>query len=137
MLPSIPLKSSHPLNCHRSSSYIKNTVPNAQPMEFSDTTRNNLRRIHNISGMAVRVTATTTGMIHTCFAGAHSEAKITRSLPVSQVMGSQLQSFRIRLLFLTSVEKLVVQHRCVTSVIFSRICGVSEENTISVAQYAL
>ncbi|KIO28151.1 hypothetical protein M407DRAFT_243121 [Tulasnella calospora MUT 4182] len=44
--------------------YVKNTTPNAQPMVFSESTKQNIKRIHGISGQAVKVSTRTTGMIH-------------------------------------------------------------------------
>ncbi|KAJ1309391.1 hypothetical protein OPQ81_006168 [Rhizoctonia solani] len=44
--------------------YVSNSSPTTQPIVFSETTNNNMRRVHNISGQAVKVTAKTTGMIH-------------------------------------------------------------------------
>jgi len=44
--------------------YITHSEPTREPVTFSDTTRQNLRRVHNISGQAVMVTSKTTGMIH-------------------------------------------------------------------------
>ncbi|KAG8887633.1 hypothetical protein FRB99_004224, partial [Tulasnella sp. 403] len=44
--------------------YVKNTTPNAEPMVFSETSKDKMRRIHNISGKAVQVSAKTTGLIH-------------------------------------------------------------------------
>ena len=49
---------------HATDYYVQNNTPNPQPMVFSETTRSNVRRIHNISGTAVSVTSKTTGMIH-------------------------------------------------------------------------
>ncbi|KAL5490682.1 hypothetical protein ACEPAI_5516 [Sanghuangporus weigelae] len=47
-----------------SSLYISHAKPNERPLEFSDRTRGNVRRMHKISGNAVDVTAKTTGLIH-------------------------------------------------------------------------
>jgi len=47
-----------------SSYYVSHTTPKPEPMVFTETTRNNLRRVHKVSGQAVRVTSATTGMIH-------------------------------------------------------------------------
>ena len=44
--------------------YISHSEPTREPVVFSDTTRQNLRRVHKISGQAVMVTSKTTGMIH-------------------------------------------------------------------------
>ncbi|CAE7100416.1 unnamed protein product [Rhizoctonia solani] len=44
--------------------YVSNSSPTTQPIVFSETTNSNMRRVHNISGQAVNVTAKTTGMIH-------------------------------------------------------------------------
>ncbi|KAG9017089.1 hypothetical protein FRB90_001819 [Tulasnella sp. 427] len=44
--------------------YVKNTSPNAEPMVFSESTKANIKRIHGISGQAVKVSSRTTGMIH-------------------------------------------------------------------------
>lgn len=44
--------------------YIANSKPSAEPIVFSDTTKQNFKRIHNISGTAVKVTSKTTGLIH-------------------------------------------------------------------------
>ncbi|KAG9124234.1 hypothetical protein FRC07_012325 [Ceratobasidium sp. 392] len=44
--------------------YVANNSPTTQPIVFSETTNANMRRVHNISGQAVNVTARTTGMIH-------------------------------------------------------------------------
>ncbi|KAL5533502.1 ADH6_3 [Sanghuangporus sanghuang] len=47
-----------------SSLYVTHAKPNEKPLEFSDRTRGNVRRMHKISGKAVEVTAKTTGLIH-------------------------------------------------------------------------
>lgn len=47
-----------------SSYYINHTTPNAQPLVFSERTRGHVRRIHAVSGTAVKVTAKTTGLIN-------------------------------------------------------------------------
>ena len=44
--------------------YVSNSSPTTKPVVFSETTNNNMRRVHNISGQAVNVTSKTTGMIH-------------------------------------------------------------------------
>ncbi|KAG9039336.1 hypothetical protein FS837_000984 [Tulasnella sp. UAMH 9824] len=44
--------------------YVKNNAPNAEPMVFSESTKRNLKRIHGISGQAVKVSTHTTGLIH-------------------------------------------------------------------------
>ena len=44
--------------------YIARSEPTREPVVFSDTTRQNLRRVHRISGQAVTVTSKATGMIH-------------------------------------------------------------------------
>ncbi|KAG8898542.1 hypothetical protein FRB99_007373 [Tulasnella sp. 403] len=44
--------------------YVKNTTPNAEPMDFSETSKDKMRRIHNISGKAVQVSAKTARLIH-------------------------------------------------------------------------
>ncbi|CEL54491.1 hypothetical protein RSOLAG1IB_07094 [Rhizoctonia solani AG-1 IB] len=44
--------------------YVSNSSPTTQPIVFSETTNGNMRRVHNVSGQAVQVTAKTTGMIH-------------------------------------------------------------------------
>jgi spartin len=44
--------------------YIAHSQPANQPVVFSDTTRQNFRRMHKISGTAVKVTSKTTGMIN-------------------------------------------------------------------------
>ena len=46
------------------SNYIAHSEPTREPVVFSDTTRQNFRRVHNISGQAVTVTRNTTGMIN-------------------------------------------------------------------------
>jgi len=43
-----------------SSSYVSKTIPNEKPLEFSGSTRTAIRRVHHISGVAVKVTAKTT-----------------------------------------------------------------------------
>ncbi|KAG8861255.1 hypothetical protein FRB96_003205 [Tulasnella sp. 330] len=43
--------------------YVRNSTPAPTPVVFSDSTRNSLRRVHNVSGQAVKVTQTTTNMI--------------------------------------------------------------------------
>lgn len=45
--------------------YVQHAVPNPEPVVFSEATRNNVRRIHTISGQAVTITQKTTGVIHT------------------------------------------------------------------------
>lgn len=47
-----------------SSYYISKSKPAAQPIVFSETTRKNIKRVHHISGQAVKVTSKTTGLIH-------------------------------------------------------------------------
>ncbi|QRV86865.1 Senescence domain-containing protein [Ceratobasidium sp. AG-Ba] len=44
--------------------YVANNSPTTTPIVFSETTNANMRRVHNLSGQAVKVTARTTGMIH-------------------------------------------------------------------------
>ncbi|KAG8829255.1 hypothetical protein FRC17_006883 [Serendipita sp. 399] len=44
--------------------YISHSKPAAEPMVFSENTKRNVKRVHNISGKAVKVTAITTGLIH-------------------------------------------------------------------------
>ncbi|KAG9096894.1 hypothetical protein FS749_007517 [Ceratobasidium sp. UAMH 11750] len=44
--------------------YVANSSPTTQPIVFSETTNANMRRVHHLSGQAVKVTARTTGMIH-------------------------------------------------------------------------
>ncbi|KAG9099259.1 hypothetical protein FRC06_005456 [Ceratobasidium sp. 370] len=44
--------------------YVANNSPTTQPIVFSETTNANMRRVHHLSGQAVKVTARTTGMIH-------------------------------------------------------------------------
>ncbi|PVF92540.1 hypothetical protein CPB86DRAFT_791071 [Serendipita vermifera] len=44
--------------------YISHSTPSEKPIVFSENTRKNVKRIHNISGTAVKVTAKTTGLIH-------------------------------------------------------------------------
>ena len=44
--------------------YVARSEPTREPVVFSDTTRQNLRRVHKISGQAVKVTSKTTGMIN-------------------------------------------------------------------------
>ncbi|KAG8749619.1 hypothetical protein FRC14_001221, partial [Serendipita sp. 396] len=44
--------------------YISHSKPAAEPITFSENTRRNVKRVHNISGQAVKVTAKTTGLIH-------------------------------------------------------------------------
>lgn len=44
--------------------YISRTAPNPEPIQFSETTRMNVKRVHTFSGKAVTVTAKTTGLIH-------------------------------------------------------------------------
>lgn len=44
--------------------YIQHATPNAEPVVLSETTRNNVRRVHAISGQAVTITQKTTGVIH-------------------------------------------------------------------------
>ena len=46
------------------SNYIAHSEPTREPVVFSDTTRQNFRRVHNISGQAVTVTSKTTEMIN-------------------------------------------------------------------------
>lgn len=43
--------------------YISHSTPTSKPVEFSPRTRDNVKRIHNISGKAVQVTTKTTGAI--------------------------------------------------------------------------
>ena len=49
-----------------SSYYIAHSKPNEKPLEFSESTRGHVRRIHNISGQAVTVTSKTTALIGEC-----------------------------------------------------------------------
>jgi spartin len=49
-----------------SSYYIAHTKPNEKPLEFSESTRGHVRRIHKISGQAVTVSSKTTAMIGEC-----------------------------------------------------------------------
>ncbi|CCA73912.1 hypothetical protein PIIN_07865 [Serendipita indica DSM 11827] len=44
--------------------YISKSAPATEPIVFSETTKRNVKRVHNISGKAVQVTAKTTGLIH-------------------------------------------------------------------------
>jgi len=44
--------------------YIKNTKPLPEPLVFSESTKVNIRRVHAVTGTAVKVTAKTTGLIH-------------------------------------------------------------------------
>jgi spartin len=44
--------------------YISRSKPAAQPIAFSENTQKNIKRIHKISGKAVKVTSKTTGLIH-------------------------------------------------------------------------
>lgn len=44
--------------------YIQHATPNAEPVVLSETTRNNVQRVHAISGQAVTITQKTTGVIH-------------------------------------------------------------------------
>ena len=44
--------------------YISKAKPAADPIVFSENTRKNIKRVHHISGQAVKVTAKTTGLIH-------------------------------------------------------------------------
>ncbi|KAF8602793.1 hypothetical protein BDV93DRAFT_474193 [Ceratobasidium sp. AG-I] len=44
--------------------YVANSPATTQPMVFSETTNANMRRVHQLSGQAVKVTTHTTGMIH-------------------------------------------------------------------------
>jgi spartin len=44
--------------------YISRSKPTAQPIAFSENTQKNIKRIHTISGKAVKVTSKTTGLIH-------------------------------------------------------------------------
>ncbi|CAE6533955.1 unnamed protein product [Rhizoctonia solani] len=68
--------------------YVSNSSPTTQPLVFSETTNNNVRRVHNISGQAVKVTAKTTGMIHKMIdmgidrvAGTGKNKQVNRSTP--------------------------------------------------------
>ncbi|CUA71921.1 hypothetical protein RSOLAG22IIIB_09926 [Rhizoctonia solani] len=68
--------------------YVSNSSPTTQPIVFSETTNNNMRRVHNISGQAVKVTAKTTGMIHKMIdmgidrvAGTGKNKQVDRSAP--------------------------------------------------------
>ncbi|CAE6464881.1 hypothetical protein ACGC1H_004942 [Rhizoctonia solani] len=68
--------------------YVSNSSPTTQPIVFSETTNNNMRRVHNISGQAVDVTAKTTGMIHKMIdmgidrmAGTGKNKQVDRSAP--------------------------------------------------------
>lgn len=45
--------------------YVSHAEPNKEPIVFSETTRTNVKRVHNISGKAVKVTSATTALIHT------------------------------------------------------------------------
>ena len=45
------------------SNYIAHSEPTREPVVFSDTTRQNFRRVHDISGQAATVTSKTTEMI--------------------------------------------------------------------------
>lgn len=49
-----------------SSYYIANTKPDEKPLEFSESTRGHVRRIHKISGQAVTVSSKTTALIGDC-----------------------------------------------------------------------
>ena len=44
--------------------YIAKSTPRQTPIQFSERTKGNIRRVHNVSGKAVAVTAKTTAMIH-------------------------------------------------------------------------
>ncbi|KAG8912641.1 hypothetical protein FRC01_004973 [Tulasnella sp. 417] len=44
--------------------YVKNSTPNAEPMVFSESAKRNIKKIHTISGQAVKVSTHTTGLIH-------------------------------------------------------------------------
>ena len=46
-----------------SSLFVNNTKPNDTPVEFSERTRTNVKRVHKVSGTAVKVTAATTAAI--------------------------------------------------------------------------
>ncbi|CAE6454585.1 unnamed protein product [Rhizoctonia solani] len=68
--------------------YVSNSSPTTQPIVFSETTNNNMRRVHNVSGQAVKVTAQTTGMIHKIIdmgidrvAGTGKNKQVDRSAP--------------------------------------------------------
>jgi spartin len=68
--------------------YIAHSEPTKDPVVFSDTTRQNFRRVHKISGQAVNVTSKTTGMIHKAVeqltdrvAGRSSSSYSTPALP--------------------------------------------------------
>ncbi|TDL14306.1 hypothetical protein BD410DRAFT_846150 [Rickenella mellea] len=47
-----------------SSYYISHSTPSEKPLVFSETTRKNVKRVHHISGQAVKVSAKTTVLIH-------------------------------------------------------------------------
>lgn len=49
-----------------SSYYIAHTKPNEKPLEFSESTRGHIRRVHKISGQAVSVSSKTTALIGEC-----------------------------------------------------------------------
>ncbi|KLO16446.1 hypothetical protein SCHPADRAFT_995125, partial [Schizopora paradoxa] len=55
-----------------SSYYVSKATPNETPLQFSETTKTTIARVHHLSGEAVRVTKRTTGLINRAVEGAAS-----------------------------------------------------------------